>query len=159
ARALPAGHRVALTGTPVENHVGDLWSIFEFLNPGLLGSWETFRQRFFVPIQAGHSPEAAAKLKRLTGPFVLRRVKTDRSVISDLPDKVEMKVFANLTKEQASLYAAVVAEMTRDIEASEGIQRRGLILAALTKLKQVCNHPAHFLGDHSALPKRSGKLE
>lgn len=159
ARALMAEHRLALTGTPVENHVGDLWSIFEFLNPGLLGPWATFRKRFFIPIQAGRDTEAASKLKRLTGPFILRRLKTDRNVISDLPDKVEMKVFCTLTKEQASLYAAVVEDMTRDISKAEGIQRRGRILAALAKLKQVCNHPAHFLGDHSALNHRSGKLE
>ena len=158
ARALKADYRVALTGTPVENHVGDLWSIMEFLNPGFLGSQAEFRRRFFVPIQAQHDAEAATRLKRLTGPFVLRRLKTDKSIIADLPDKLEMKVFCNLTKEQASLYAAVVEDAARNIEDAEGIQRKGVILAALSKLKQVCNHPAQFLGDNSPLPGRSGKL-
>jgi SNF2 family DNA or RNA helicase len=158
ARALAAGVRIALTGTPVENNVGDLWSIMEFLNPGLLGSQAEFKRRFFVPIQAMRDPEAAARLKRLTGPFVLRRLKTDRSVIADLPEKMEMKVFCTLTKEQASLYEAVVEESTAAIEDAEGIKRKGVVLATLSKLKQVCNHPAQFLGDSSPVPGRSGKL-
>src|SRR5262249_28131746 len=152
ARALSAGYRAALTGTPVENHVGDLWSIMDFLNPGLLGTQADFRRRFFYPIQGNRDPEATKRLKRLTGPFLLRRVKTDKSIIADLPDKLEMKVFCNLTKEQASLYAAVVQESLQSIEAADGIQRKGLILGTLSKLKQVCNHPAHFLGDNSAIP-------
>src|SRR5439155_3046106 len=130
----------------------------EFLNPGFLGTQAEFRRRFFIPIQAQRDPEAAARLKRLTGPFVLRRLKTDKSVIADLPDKLEMKVFCNLTREQASLYAAVVAEASQAIEGAEGIQRKGMILGTLSKLKQVCNHPAHFLGDNSPIPGRSGKL-
>jgi SNF2 family DNA or RNA helicase len=158
ARALRADYRIALTGTPVENHVGDLWSIGEFLNPGFLGTRADFRRRFFVPIQANRDAEAAGRLKRLTGPFLLRRLKTDKSIIADLPDKLEMKVFCNLTREQASLYAAVVEETSRALSESEGIQRKGLILGTLMKLKQVCNHPAHFLGDNSSLPDRSGKL-
>jgi SNF2 family DNA or RNA helicase len=158
ARGLHAEYRIALTGTPVENHVGDLWSIVEFLNPGLLGTRADFRRRFLVPIQANRDADAASRLKRLIGPFLLRRLKTDKNIIADLPDKLEMKVFCNLTREQASLYAAVVEETSRAIEESEGIQRKGLILSTLMKLKQVCNHPAHFLGDNSSLPGRSGKL-
>jgi SNF2 family DNA or RNA helicase len=158
ARALPAGCRIALTGTPVENSVGDLWSILEFLNPGFLGSLTEFRRRFFLPIQVDRDPRAAERLKRLTGPFILRRVKTDKSIIADLPDKQEMKVFCPLTREQASLYAAVVKEAGEALEEAEGIQRKGLVLATLMKLKQVCNHPAQFLGDNSAIPGRSGKL-
>jgi SNF2 family DNA or RNA helicase len=158
ARNLRTDNRIALTGTPVENHVGDLWSIMEFLNPGLLGSEAEFRRSFFVPIQAQQDRGAAERLKRLTGPFLLRRLKTDKAVIADLPDKLEMKVFCNLTKEQASLYEAVVKEAEEAMEGAEGIQRKGLILGVLSKLKQVCNHPAHFLGDNSPLPDRSGKL-
>jgi SNF2 family DNA or RNA helicase len=158
ARSLPADFRIALTGTPVENHVGDLWSIMEFLNPGWLGTQAEFRRNFYVPIQAQQDADAAEHLKRLTGPFLLRRVKTDQAVIADLPDKLEMKVYCTLTREQATLYAAVVEGITQSLEGTEGIQRRGLILGALTRLKQVCNHPAHFLGDNSALPGRSGKL-
>jgi SNF2 family DNA or RNA helicase len=157
ARALKADYRIALTGTPVENHVGELWSIMEFLNPGLLGNQAEFKKLYFAPIESGDK-EAAERLMRLTRPFVLRRLKTDKSIIRDLPDKLEMKVYCNLTKEQASLYAAVGREAEAVIEDAEGIQRRGLILGALTKLKQICNHPAHFLGDNSALEGRSGKL-
>jgi SNF2 family DNA or RNA helicase len=138
--------------------VGDLWSIMEFLNAGLLGTQSEFKRSFFIPIQAEQDPEAAARLKRLTGPFILRRLKTDKAIIADLPDKLEMKVFCTLTKEQASLYTAVVKEVERSLEGAEGIQRKGMILATLSKLKQVCNHPAQFLGDNSSIPGRSGKL-
>jgi len=158
ARSLACDYRVALTGTPVENNVGDLWSIMEFLNPGFLGTQAEFKRNFFIPIQTGQDPSAAQRLKRLTGPFILRRLKTDKSVIADLPDKQEMKVFCSLTKEQASLYAAVLKEVEQDLNDSEGIQRKGLILATLSKLKQVCNHPAQFLGDNSCIDGRSGKL-
>jgi SNF2 family DNA or RNA helicase len=158
ARSIEADYRVALTGTPVENNVGDLWSIMEFLNPGFLGTQAEFKRRFFIPIQTAQGPEAAQRLKRLTGPFILRRLKTDKSIISDLPEKQEMNVFCSLTKEQASLYAAVLKEVEDDLSKSEGIQRKGLILATLSKLKQVCNHPAQFLGDNSSTEGRSGKL-
>jgi SNF2 family DNA or RNA helicase len=151
-------YRIALTGTPVENNVGDLWSIMEFLNPGFLGSQAAFKRDYFIPIQAGRDSYAAERLKRITGPFVLRRLKTDKSIISDLPEKQEMKVFCPLTKEQASLYAAVLEEAEGQMDSTAGIQRKGIILATLSKLKQVCNHPAQFLGDHSSLAGRSGKL-
>jgi SNF2 family DNA or RNA helicase len=158
ARALEADYKIALTGTPVENNVGDLWSIMEFLNPGLLGRQSEFKRRFFVPIQTGSDPEATKQLQRLTGPFILRRLKTDKAVIADLPDKMEMKVFCSLTKEQASLYAAVVEDAAQGLESSDGIQRKGLVLATLMKLKQVCNHPVQMLGDNSRIDGRSGKL-
>ena len=158
ARAIAADYRLALTGTPVENNVGDLWSIMEFLNPGFLGTQGEFKRNFFVPIQASGSPEAANRLRRLTQPFILRRLKTDKTIIADLPEKMEMKVFCTLTKEQASLYEAVVKETLRGLDVVDGIKRKGVILATLSKLKQVCNHPVQFLGDNSSLPDRSGKL-
>ncbi|MGA8535098.1 MAG: DEAD/DEAH box helicase, partial [Candidatus Tumulicola sp.] len=158
ARALDAGYRIALTGTPVENHVGDLWSIMEFLNAGLLGSQTAFRREFLIPIQALRDPNASERLKRLTGPFVLRRSKSDPRVIADLPEKNEMKVFCTLTREQGSLYAAVLHDLERDVDQSDGIARRGKILAMLSKLKQVCNHPAQFAKDRSPVAGRSGKL-
>jgi SNF2 family DNA or RNA helicase len=158
ARGLKADYRIALTGTPVENNVGDLWSIMEFLNSGFLRTQAEFKREFFIPIQAGRDPEAAESLKKLTGPFILRRLKTDKAIISDLPEKMEMKVFCTLTKEQASLYEAVVKETMESLDETEGIQRKGLVLATLSKLKQVCNHPAQFLGDNSPIPGRSGKL-
>ena len=159
ACALQAGYRVALTGTPVENNVGDLWSLMQFMNPGLLGSQAGFKRDFFFPIQVNRDDKAAQKLKRLTGPFILRRVKTDKSIIDDLPDKMEMKVYCTLTREQASLYAAVVKEVEEGLDKVEGMERRGLILSALSRLKQICNHPAQFLKDNSALAGRSGKMQ
>jgi SNF2 family DNA or RNA helicase len=158
ARALDQGYRIALTGTPIENNVGDIWSLMEFLNPGFLGTQNEFKRTFFIPIQANREQEATARLKRITGPFILRRLKTDRTIIADLPEKMEMKVFCTLTKEQASLYEAVVKEVTEALDAADGIQRKGIVLATLSKLKQVCNHPAQFLGDNSAITGRSGKL-
>jgi len=159
ARALKADYRIALTGTPVENNVGDLWSIMEFLNPGFLGSQAGFKRNFFIPIQAERDQEAARRLKEIIGPFILRRLKTDSSIISDLPEKMEMKTYCTLTKEQASLYAAVLEDIEEAMEeAEEGIQRRGIVLSALSRLKQVCNHPAQFLKDNSGIPGRSGKL-
>ena len=158
-RALPAATRIALTGTPVENRLSELWSIMEFTNPGLLGPAERFRETYAIPIERHGSNDAARELQHLTRPFVLRRLKTDKAIISDLPDKQEMKVWCNLTPEQASLYAATVADMLSRIEeAADDISRRGLVLATMAKLKQVCNHPAHLLGDGSRLPGRSGKL-
>ncbi|MBB2945033.1 SNF2 family DNA or RNA helicase [Actinoplanes lutulentus] len=157
-RAIKARTRLALTGTPVENHLAELWSIMDFVNPGLLGPAKRFRRRFQEPIENRQDEDATAALKRATGPFVLRRLKTDKSIISDLPEKNEMKVWCSLTPEQATLYQAVVEDMMAEIENSEGIQRRGNVLAAMMKLKQVCNHPAHLLKDGSRLPGRSGKL-
>ncbi len=158
-RSLRASRRVALTGTPVENHLGELWSIMEILNPGLLGSASAFRERFAVPIERYREEEPAEQLRTLTRPFVLRRLKTDRTIITDLPDKLEMKVHCTLTREQATLYQAVVDEMLRRIDETEGIERKGLVLATMLRLKQVCNHPAQYLGDGSSLAGRSGKLE
>ncbi len=158
-RSLPARTRIALTGTPVENRLAELWSIMEFTNPGLLGPAERFRQRYAIPIERHADADAVDSLKRLTRPFVLRRLKTDKNIISDLPDKQEMKVWCNLTAEQASLYQATVEDMLSQIEAAEDdISRRGLVLATMAKLKQVCNHPAHLLADGSRLGGRSGKL-
>jgi len=130
----------------------------EFLNPGYLKSVQDFRTRFVTPIEKFHSPAQTEKLKRLIQPFVLRRVKTDSTIINDLPEKIETKVFCNLTKEQATLYEAIVKEMLEKIAKSEGIERKGLVLSTLLKLKQVCNHPAQFLQDQSVLPGRSGKF-
>ncbi len=157
---LKAKHRLALTGTPVENRLLDLWSIFNFLNPGYLGNPSQFRKNFEIPIQRDHAPLPSITLKKLVEPFILRRLKTDRNIIRDLPDKVENKQYCNLTKEQASLYEAVVDDVAKRLDASEGIERQGLMLSTLMKLKQICNHPMQFLQDGSAFtPKRSHKLE
>lgn len=157
-RRLHARQRVALTGTPVENRLSELWSIMDFVNRGLLGSAEAFRRRFAIPIERDGSERAAAALKRATGAFVLRRVKTDPAIVEDLPAKNEMTTHCTLTAEQASLYQAVVDDMLARVEDSEGMERRGLVLATMAKLKQVCNHPAHLLKDGSRVAGRSGKL-
>ncbi|PRX96283.1 DEAD/DEAH box helicase [Allonocardiopsis opalescens] len=158
-RALPAANRIALTGTPVENNLGELWALLEFANPGLLGGAAAFRGAIADRIERDGDAEATALLKRATGPFILRRLKTDRSIISDLPDKHEMKTWCQLTVEQATLYQACVNDFEQRLREAEGMQRKGLILATFTRLKQVCNHPAHLLGDGSRLTGRSGKLE
>ncbi len=157
-KSISARHKIALTGTPVENRLSELWSIMEFLNPSYLGSATDFRKQFAIPIERFRDADRSETLKRVVQPFMLRRLKTDKSIIADLPDKMEMKVFCNLTQEQASLYKAVVKEMIEKIEAADGIERRGLVLATLMKLKQICNHPTQFVADNSSLPGRSGKL-
>ena len=157
---LAAPHRLALTGTPVENRLRDLWSIFNFLNPGYLGKEAQFRKTFEVPINKDNNMAKSATLKKLVEPFILRRVKTDKRIIDDLPDKIEQKMYCTLTPEQASLYEAVVKDVTEQLNEAEGIQRKGLILSTLLRLKQICNHPAQFLQDGSAFTaERSHKLQ
>nr|WP_245887211.1 DEAD/DEAH box helicase [Umezawaea tangerina] len=158
-RGFRARQRIALTGTPVENRLAELWSIMDFANPGVLGTLNAFRARFAVPIERYRDEDAAVRLRRVTGPFVLRRIKTDPRIIDDLPDKLEMKQLCTLTVEQATLYRAVVNDMLERIEEAEGLQRKGLVLATMSKLKQVCNHPAQLLGDGSRVAGRSGKLD
>ncbi len=156
---LESRHRLALTGTPVENRLLDLWSIFNFLNPGYLGKETQFKKSFETPIQKNNDPIQSGVLKKLVEPFILRRLKTDKSIIKDLPDKVEQKLYANLTKEQASLYEAVVKDVEEKLNSVAGIERKGLILSTLMKLKQICNHPRQFLQDGSDFtPERSHKL-
>ena len=163
-RSLKAHSRIALTGTPVENNVGDLWSIMDFLNPGFLGTQASFKRNFFIPIQSELSTEAAERLRRATGPFILRRLKTDKSIIKDLPEKIESKTYCQLTKEQVSLYEATIKNIREALEGSGGIERKGAILGLLAKLKQICDHPALFLKEVSGTAKqgsnivRSGKI-
>jgi SNF2 family DNA or RNA helicase len=163
-RKLHGDFRLALTGTPVENRLSELWSIMNFLNPGYLGVRQSFRSEFGVPIERYHDAEATTRLKSLVGPFILRRVKSDPRVIQDLPEKLETRVYCELTEEQATLYEAVVQTTMAEVDASDGIQRKGLVLAMLTKLKQICNHPAQFLHENAPesapeMAGRSGKLE
>ncbi|MGD8394953.1 MAG: DEAD/DEAH box helicase [Candidatus Eiseniibacteriota bacterium] len=158
-RGLRAARRVALTGTPIENRLAELWSIFEFLNPGLLGPLDRFRRQVAIPIERYREPKATERLRRLTGPFLLRRLKSDPRVVRDLPDKLEMSVVCALTQEQAALYQAAIDHLMAQIEASQGMSRRGLILKLITQLKQICNHPAHFQRETGPLPHRSGKLD
>ena len=140
-REIPAGFRIALTGTPVENRLTELWSILDFLNPGFLGNRNFFQKRFAAPIEKYGDRESLNILRSLTQPFILRRLKTDKNIIQDLPDKQEMNVFCGLSAEQAELYQKLVDNSLEEIEDSEGIKRRGLILTLLLRLKQLCNHP------------------
>lgn len=151
ARALPARHRIAVTGTPVENDLMELHSIMSFCNPGLLGSATSFRTAFANPIQRDRSGDALASLHRLIDPFVLRRAKTDPGLLPDLPEKTEHVVRIGLTREQTALYKARLDLFTEQLERAEGLERRSLVLAALTDFKQICNHPAHYLKDGSAI--------
>ncbi len=158
-RTLNARRRVALTGTPVENRLTELWSIIDFLNPGLLGSQGAFKRQFAVPIERYGDAAAADLLKKVTAPFVLRRMKTDPTIAPELPDKIETTRYCPLTREQAALYQTTVDKALDEISDMEhGIERRGKVLAMLTQIKQICNHPAHFLKDQVVAPKRSGKL-
>jgi hypothetical protein len=157
-RSLPAGQHIALTGTPVENRLSELWSIMSIVTPGLLGNLTQFRARYATPIERNRDPIAATALRQLTSPFLLRRTKADKSLVPDLPDKVEQIAWASLTREQAGMYQGVVDQLLEDAQRATGMRRRGLVLAALTRLKQICNHPAHALADGSRLGGRSGKL-
>jgi non-specific serine/threonine protein kinase len=157
-KALPSRARIALTGTPIENRLSDLWSIFDFLNAGLLGSPREFTR---FTNQLKESPQGYAKLRGAVAPFILRRLKTDRQIISDLPDKTEIREFTTLTKRQVALYSGLVAELERTLmeeDESSGIERRGRILAAIMKLKQICNHPDQYAGQGPFDPKHSGKF-
>lgn len=155
-KKLPARARVVLTGTPVENRLGDLWSIFDFLNPGLLGSAGVFKA--FTNSLRARPSDQYAPLRRLVAPYILRRLKTDRTIINDLPDKVETTRYCSLTKAQIALYARVVETMESTLENVDGMQRRALVLQTLMRLKQVCNHPSQLTGDGVYTPEESGKF-
>ena len=159
ARQVNAGHRVALTGTPVENRLDDLWSIMHILNPGLLGTRTGFRRLIASPIERRAEAEAEEALVRMTRPFLLRRRKVDPDVLPDLPPRQDSTEFCTLTVEQAALYQATIDAMMGDVRGAAGIERRGHVLALITRLKQVCNHPLHALGRPGALAGRSGKLD
>ncbi|MCU7824043.1 DEAD/DEAH box helicase [Kitasatospora sp. DSM 101779] len=158
-RSLPSGPRIALTGTPVENRLAELHAVLDFANPGLFGSAESFRERFAVPVEQNANPAAAERLRRLAGPFLLRRVKSDPAIALDLPAKQEFTVPCGLTAEQAGLYRAVVDDLLQRLDGVRGVERKGAVLSALGRLKQVCNHPAQLVRDRGPLAGRSGKID
>ena len=155
-KELSARTRIALTGTPIENRLGDLWSLFDFLAPGLLGTAKQFSTTAKSLAKREH--DAYAPLRELVRPYILRRLKSDKRVIADLPDKTELRTFCHLTKQQAALYTETIEVLARTLADAEGIARRGAVLAALMRFKQICNHPSHWLGDGSWDPRASGKL-
>ena len=155
AKALKARARIALTGTPVENHLGDLWSIFDFINPGLLGNAKQFTRYTKRLAERPHNPYGP--LRELVQPYILRRMKTDKSIIADLPDKTEIKALCGLSRRQTALYRQAVEDLAESLEESGGIQRRGIVLAMLMRLKQICNHPSQWLNDNVWAEEDSGK--
>ena len=155
AKKLKAQAKVALTGTPVENRIGDLWSIFDFMNPGLLGTSKEFSN--FVKRLEGRTHNPYAPLRELVRPYILRRLKTDKTVIADLPDKTEVKAFCQLSRKQAALYQQAVEELAEALDGADGIRRKGLVLSFLMRFKQICNHPSQWLGDGAWSEEDSGK--
>jgi non-specific serine/threonine protein kinase len=155
-KRIAAHHRLVLTGTPIENRLGDLWSLFDFANRGLLGTAKAFK-RFATSLN--NRPEGYARLRKTISPYIIRRLKTDKSIIADLPEKIEMKAWAMLSKKQVVLYEDLVGSFSAMLASADGIKRKGLILAYLTKFKQVCNHPDHFAGTGAFRAADSGKLQ
>ena len=158
-RAIPAPARIALTGTPVENRLSELWAILDWTTPGLLGHLETFTRRIARPVELYRDADATARFGALVRPFLLRRRKADPGIAPELPPKTETDQIAALTAEQVTLYEAMVRETMQAIAAAEGIERAGLVFKLLTGLKQICNHPAQYLKQPGPLPGRSGKLD
>ncbi|MDQ6761392.1 MAG: SNF2-related protein, partial [Bacteroidota bacterium] len=158
-KKIDAPVKIALSGTPVENRLMEYWSILDFANPGYLGNTNWFNEEYAKPIEINQDKKVLDKFRKITSPFIMRRVKTDKSIISDLPDKIENNQYCNLSKEQASLYESITSSMLQEVEAADGINRRGLILKLLTVLKQVCNHPVHYLKNNDdPHPEQSGKM-
>jgi SNF2 family DNA or RNA helicase len=156
-KSLKAKTLIAMTGTPVENRLTELWNIFDFINPGYMGSLTHFKTELANPIERARDAQAIEKLKRATAPFLLRRLKTDKSIITDLPDKLTSDEYCYLTKAQAAIYQNVVDSIMKDIQSSDGIERKGLIFKLIMALKQICNHPAHYSNQGSVASDLSGK--
>lgn len=158
-KKIKADIKIAMSGTPVENRLMEYWSIFDFANPGYLGNTNWFNEEYAKPIEINQDKKRLEKFSKITSPFIMRRVKTDKNIISDLPDKIENNQFCNLSKEQAALYKSITHDLMQEVENAEGINRRGIILKLLTILKQVCNHPLQYLKNGDDIkPEQSGKM-
>ena len=158
-KALKARHRIAMSGTPVENRLAEYWSIFDFTNKGYLTGLKKFRQNYIVPIEKEKNQDTLNNFRQITRPFILRRLKTDKNIIKDLPDKIVNNIYCNLTKEQVALYKETLDSIMEEVEANEGMKRRGLVLKLINSLKQICNHPSQFTKTSSQTVEESGKME
>ena len=158
-KSIDSQYNIALSGTPVENHLGEYWSIFDFINKGYLDTFTNFKQRFITPIEKNRDMNVLDNFKKITSPFILRRLKSDKSIIKELPDKTVNDIYCNLSLKQASMYDEVLEQIFSDVEDSEGINRKGLVLKLINSLKQICNHPSQFLKEKNAEISDSGKME
>ena len=158
-KSIKSKHRIALSGTPVENRLSEYWSIFDYTNKGYLTSLKKFRKNYIIPIEKERSADVLNNFKLITEPFILRRIKSDRNVIEDLPDKMTNDIYCNLTSMQSSLYQEVLNSALEEVEANEGMKRKGLVLKLINSLKQICNHPSHFTKANKATINDSGKME
>lgn len=158
-KSLNSSIHIAMSGTPVENRLTELWSIFDFINKGYLGYMKNFIQRYAIPIEKYRNRQAIERLRRITAPFILRRLKIDKSIIDDLPEKIISDEYCYLTKEQVAIYEQIVEQTMKEIETSEGIKRRGLVFKLITSLKQICNHPVHYTKKGRVTKQASGKAE
>ena len=158
-KSLDVKHKMALSGTPIENRISEYWSIFDFINKGYLYSLRIFNEIFIKPIENSHDEVVLSKFKKITSPFILRRHKTDKNIIKDLPDKIVNDIYCNLTVKQAAMYEQTLNVLIRDVEDSEGIGRKGMILKLITSLKQICNHPAQYSKSDKMSVDESGKMQ
>ena len=158
-KSIKAKHKIAMSGTPVENRLAEYWSIFDYINKGYLTSLKSFRKNYIVPIEKERNLDVLDNFKQITQPFILRRLKTDKSIIKDLPDKIVNDVYCNLSREQIALYKETLDASIEDIEANEGIKRKGIVLKLINSLKQICNHPSQFTKSKNYSVDESGKLE
>jgi SNF2 family DNA or RNA helicase/uncharacterized Zn finger protein len=158
-KSIPATHKIAMSGTPVENRLSEYWSIFDFANKNYLGSVKKFNEHFAAPIEKEHDKNQLEKFKNITRPFILRRIKSDKTIIKDLPEKIENDRYCTLTTEQAALYQKIVDTSLKKIDKNEGITRKGLVLKLINELKQICNHPSQFSGIQKATIEQSGKMQ
>ena len=158
-KSIPSKIKIAMSGTPVENRLSEYWSIFDFANPGYLGNISWFNTHYGKPIEINQDKKKLESFKAITAPFIMRRIKTDKSIINDLPEKIENNQYCSLTKEQAALYKNITQDLMMEVEQAEGINRRGLVLKLLMVLKQICNHPAQYLKNNNIVPELSGKMQ
>jgi SNF2 family DNA or RNA helicase len=158
-KKIKSKHKIALSGTPVENRLSEYWSIFDFINKGYLSTLKQFRQNYILPIEKEKNQDTLENFKQITQPFILRRLKSDKNIIKDLPDKITNDIYCDLSKQQVSLYKEILDSSMDEVDANEGIKRKGLVLKLITSLKQVCNHPSQYSKSKKYNVDDSGKMQ